>query len=180
MSVHSDSDICDVASESNSPDMQDTDFNINKSKSKGCKKNVKVKIEKTKTCLIPDTMLHLNKPVALEANQNLEPQSSSSSNLETVPIDLKKYDYVLVRYFLKKRVEYFVGTVLEKPVNDKVKISFLRKVGKNDNTKFIRTKSMEVELIDCKNIVKTVELMSINENETDFVFLDDDYYIYFD
>lgn len=61
-----------------------------------------------------------------------------------------------------------------------VKISFLRKVGKNDNTKFIKTKSMEVELIDCKNIVKTVELMSINENETDFVFLDDDDYIYFD
>ncbi|CAG5028056.1 unnamed protein product [Parnassius apollo] len=165
MSVHSDSDICDVASESDSLDMQDTDFNINKSKSKGCKKNVKVKIEKTKTCLIPDTMLH---------------QPSSSSNLEIVPIDIKKYDYVLVRHFLKKRVEYFVGTVLEKPFNDKVKISFLRKVGKHDNTKFIKTKSMEVELIDCKNIVKTVELMSINENETDFVFLDDDDYIYFD
>lgn len=93
MSVHSDSDICDVASESDNPDMEDTDFNINKSKSKGCKKNIKVKIEKTKTCLIPDTMLHLNKPVALEANQNLEPQPSSSSNLETVPIDLKKYLY---------------------------------------------------------------------------------------
>lgn len=180
MSVHSDSDICDVSSESDSPGMQDTDFNTNKSKSKGCKKNVKVKIEKTETFLVPDTMLHLNKPVALEANQNLEPQASTSFNLETDPIDYKKDDYVLVRYFLKKKVEYFVGTVLEKPVNDKVKISFLRKVGKNDNTKFIKTKAMEVELIDCKNIVKTVDLMTMNENETDFVFLDDDDYVYFD
>ncbi|CAG4965545.1 unnamed protein product [Parnassius apollo] len=172
MSIHSDSDICGIVSDQDEPgspvDAYDSNLSIGS-------ENIVATITKT------GPNLCLNEPlVPVTVDHFSEPGPSTSSTREEVSVEYKIGEYVLVRYFFTKKVDYYVGIILDKPKNGKLKVSFLRKVGKNDNSKFIKVKSPDIEVIDCKNIVKTAELLAINDAETDFVLADDDDYIYFD
>ncbi|CAG5035665.1 unnamed protein product [Parnassius apollo] len=157
ISTHSDSDICDIESDKSDKDIQS--LNTKQPKTESMKDN--------KTTIATETE---------------KPSSSYDDHLSEAcsNINYAVGDIILVRYFFKKKVDYFVGKVIAKVGNDRVNASFFRRTGRNDNTKFIKTKKQEVEIIDCKNIVKTVNLLTINTNETEFVLDDDDDYLYFD
>lgn len=87
-------------------------------------------------------------------------------------------DYVLVRYIFTKKVEYFVGKISSKQGNN-YEVSFFKRYGKNDDTYFILPKQLDIDTIDEKMIVKKVELMTLNEKETQFVFYEDEDLEYF-
>ncbi|KAL0869395.1 hypothetical protein ABMA27_007635 [Loxostege sticticalis] len=109
-----------------------------------------------------------------------ETETPGCSNQEKeIPVNYNMNDYVIVRYILKKKVEYFVGKIIEIR-QGKVKISFFNKVGKYDSTIFRKPKKKDIDTVDDSMIVRSVELMAINESETDFVFHNDDDYFYFD
>ena len=77
-------------------------------------------------------------------------------------------DYVLVRYVLKKKIQYFVGKVIVK-LAGKYQVSFFKQSGRKDNTKFTLRKKADIDTIDEGMIVKEVHL-PLSEKETDFVF----------
>ncbi|CAK1599551.1 unnamed protein product [Parnassius mnemosyne] len=177
MSIHSDSDICGIVSDQDEPGSPLDTYYSNLSI--GSENKVALGMVSTITKTSPN--LCLNEPlVPVTVDHFSEPGPSTISTREEVSVEYKVGEYVLVRYFFTKKVDYYVGIILDKPKNGKLKVSFLRKVGKNDNSKFIKVKSPDIEVIDCKNIVKTVKLLAINDAETDFVLADDDDYIYFD
>ncbi|CAG5001141.1 unnamed protein product [Parnassius apollo] len=145
MSIHSDSDICGIVSDQDEPgspvDAYDSNLSIGS-------ENIVATITKT------GPNLCLNEPlVPVTVDHFSEPGPSTSSTREEVSVEYKIGEYVLVRYCFTKKVNYYVGIILDKPKNGKLKVSFLRKVGKNDNSKFIEVKSPDIEVIDCKRIL---------------------------
>lgn len=56
---------------------------------------------------------------------------------------------------------------------------FFKKVGRNDSTRFLTT-TKDVDTVPAAMIVKNVNLLSLNEKETEFIFYDDEDYVYFD
>lgn len=88
-------------------------------------------------------------------------------------------DYILVRYIFKKKVEYFVGKIIA-IVENKYEVSFYKRCGKNDNTRFIQPNKIDTDTIDEGMIVKQVHLVSLSPQEKEFVFFEDDDLVYFD
>lgn len=61
----------------------------------------------------------------------------------------------------------------------KYTISFHRAVGKNENVMFVVPKRIDEDYVPEENIVKTIELLQINENPLQYVLLNDEDSVYF-
>lgn len=166
MSVHSDSDLLDVSD-------NEMLLNFNQT-AMGCDEEIQ-----------ESSVLNLhNLSLEREIQRADETQNESIPGPSTDVQEQEIVDYeigasILVRYILKKKVEYYVGHVLSKN-GPNYRVSFLRKSGRRDNVKFTKPKKEDVDVVTVDMIVKLVELMSINEQETEYIFLNDEDYFYFD
>lgn len=112
--------------------------------------------------------------------KNTDPIAGCSFKPDTInTISYHINDYILVRYIFKKRVQYFVGKIIAK-VGNKYEVSFYKRCGKNDNTRFIQPNKIDTDMIDEGMIVKQVQLVSLSPREKEFVFFEDDDLVYFD
>lgn len=118
--------------------------------------------------------------IKMDLVQQSEPVPGPSRETEVNVYD--NYDVgssVLVRYIMKKKVQYFVGHILSKS-GPNYTISFLKKTGRSDSTKFIKPKKKDIDTVNVTMIIKEIELLAINDNETEFVFLDDEDIFFFE
>lgn len=84
-----------------------------------------------------------------------------------------------VNNYYQQDIKYFVGKIISKILN-KYDVSFYKQYGRGDSTKFTQPHRKDIDTIDGEMIVKEVQLMALNEQETEFVFLEDDDLVYFD
>lgn len=97
-------------------------------------------------------------------------QESSKANSENK--DFCSGSTVLVRYFLKKSWKYFVGVILTVHRDTNMyTVSFYKTVRRNNILKFITTKRKDQDTLPHLSIVKTVELLQINENPIECVLI---------
>ena len=157
MSIHSDSDIDEVASD--------------------------VTISESSCTLVPAE----NNNTLHDSGKACASPIAGCSRSNEIPVaeyaEYQENDTVLVRYLGKKKVDYFVGKVVSKTIKRDsypvYTVSFFKKVGRNDNTRFLATPK-DIDTIPATMIVKNVNLLTLNEKETEFILLEDEDYIYFD
>lgn len=107
-----------------------------------------------------------------------ENKSNCFKNIEM--IQLKIGDNVLVRYYQKKKWQYYIGFIIEMndQVEKKYKISYYKTISKKSDIKFKKPKRPDVDDIPDDLIVKKVELLQNNENN-EFVLCNDEDSFYF-
>ncbi|KOB78258.1 Uncharacterized protein OBRU01_02760 [Operophtera brumata] len=112
----------------------------------------------------------------------IQMKGDEQENTTEHPIQPTLYDVgdtVLTRYF-KKTWIYYVGTIKSVDTNErKYTISFCRTVGKHENVMFVVPKRKDEDYVPEKNIVKTIELLQINENPVQYALLNDEDSVYF-
>lgn len=113
-----------------------------------------------------------NKPfVGIQVKED-EPENTTEHPQQPTLYDVG--DTVLARYF-KNSWKYYVGTIKRVDANEKkYTISFHRAVGKNENVMFVVPKRIDEDYVPEENIVKTIELMQVNENPLQYVLLNDE------
>lgn len=123
-----------------------------------------------------DSSEHENKT---SVQHDLVTASCSKVIEQHIMISYNINNHILVRYISQKKVEYFIGKIIAK-VGHKYKVSFYKRHGRSDCTKFTQPFIEDVDTVDERMIVKEVELLPLNEQNTEFVFSDDDDLVYFD
>lgn len=90
-------------------------------------------------------------------------------------------DNVIVRYYLTKKWQYYVGEIIDviKNVENKYKISYYKTISKKDHVKFKKPRRPDIDDIPHDLIIKQVDLLQINENNEFVLFDDDDSVVYF-
>lgn len=90
-------------------------------------------------------------------------------------------DNVIVRYYLTKKWQYYVGEITDiiNKVENKYKISYYKTISKKDHVKFKKPRRPDIDVIPHDLIVKQVDLLQINENNEFVLFDDEDSVVYF-
>lgn len=121
--------------------------------------------------------LKIDNPISIQVDAVTAGCSKESEENNLISYNIN--DYVIVRYISQKKVEYFVGKIIAK-IGNKYKVSFYKRHGRRDSTKFTQPLKEDMDIIDERMIVKEVQLLSLNERDTEFVFFEDDDLVYFD
>lgn len=179
MSIHSDSDILDAGSDSESVLCQETDYQPEKfthTLTVHADINIEPKPRLQKTFDTKSDIKRINhQPLTNEEILNAVEYTDENSN----DLILKVKDTVLVRYYEKKKWKYYVGTVQRVEKNDRYKVLYYKHFVQNNVVNFSLPKKHDIDVVPITDVVKKIELVQSKDNPNIFILFDDQNDVYF-
>ncbi|CAG5029821.1 unnamed protein product [Parnassius apollo] len=115
----------------------------------------------------------------LQTDEELHTENKDIPNCLKKNIEKREWnigDNVLVRYYQKKKWQYYIGLITD--INDQIekkyKTSFFKAISKKGDVIFKKPKRSDIDYIPADIIVKEVDLLQINENNEFILFNDED------